>query len=160
MVFWTKRHVRKSRRDPRDRDVQRAMLRGMEDGFWLPSWASAVEEEGERLPRSITRQTANAPPPSVLQFVAKFVSDLRAVNGGRGLKEIYAAASRADGHPVDPESLGYYLAMQAQGHGVSWFDDHAHFPIVLPRVEVYAFRTNRGDWDLEGSSSKRLANVG
>lgn len=36
-----------------------------------------------------------------------------------------------------PAELGHYLAMQAMGHGVSWFDDHARFDIDVPHVEAY-----------------------
>jgi len=33
--------------------------------------------------------------------------------------------------------LGHCLAMQALGHGVSWFDDHAKFDIGIPHFEFY-----------------------
>lgn len=36
---------------------------------------------------------------------------------------------------IDAEEFGHYLAMQAMGHGVSWFDDHEEFEIEIPHVE-------------------------
>lgn len=36
----------------------------------------------------------------------------------------------------DAEEFGHYLAMQAMGHGVSWFDDHGDFEIEIPHLEV------------------------
>lgn len=33
--------------------------------------------------------------------------------------------------------FGHYLAMQALGHGVSWFDDHARFDLTVPHSEFY-----------------------
>jgi hypothetical protein len=34
------------------------------------------------------------------------------------------------------EELGHCLMMQVLGTGISWFDDHARFPLELPRVET------------------------
>lgn len=36
---------------------------------------------------------------------------------------------------VDSEEFGSDLAMQAMGHGVSWFDDHKRFELKVPHVE-------------------------
>ena len=71
---------------------------------------------------------------------------------GRNLPSIMAAAQRADQdfhHMHDPPGVdfpyglfspdvrefGHYIAMQALGHGVSWFDDHARFELKVPHVE-------------------------
>lgn len=53
-----------------------------------------------------------------------------------------AAAHKADWPDRDPcdrpsgydKMFGHYLAMQAMGHGVSWFDDHEKFPLHVPHV--------------------------
>jgi len=37
--------------------------------------------------------------------------------------------------PEYVSDFGHYLAMMALGHGVSWFDDHAAFPLVVPDIE-------------------------
>lgn len=33
--------------------------------------------------------------------------------------------------PIDESNFGHYIAMQALGHGVSWFDDHERFEVPL-----------------------------
>jgi hypothetical protein len=37
------------------------------------------------------------------------------------------------------EGLGSYFAMMLTGTGVSWFDDHARFPLMMPSVELHIF---------------------
>jgi hypothetical protein len=37
--------------------------------------------------------------------------------------------------PKYASDFGHYLAMMALGHGVSWFDDHVEFDLVVPHVE-------------------------
>lgn len=47
-------------------------------------------------------------------------------------------AAEADGQDfedLDAREFGHYLAMQALGHGVSWFDDHARFALIVPSME-------------------------
>ena len=65
------------------------------------------------------------------------------------IDDLLARAAVADGiRPLHPttgeeseieddyaESFGHYLAMMALGHGVSWFDDHAEFPLKVPQME-------------------------
>ena len=36
---------------------------------------------------------------------------------------------------IDVELFGHYMAMQAMGHGVSWFDDHEDFEIEISHIE-------------------------
>ena len=38
------------------------------------------------------------------------------------------------------QEFGHYLAMQSLGHGVSWFDDHAEFPLELPLVSSHVWQ--------------------
>jgi len=49
------------------------------------------------------------------------------------LAESAALADRV--REIDPEEFGSDLAMQAMGHGVSWFDDHARFDLKVPHME-------------------------
>ena len=57
------------------------------------------------------------------------------------IDDILKQAARADGLDEGDitteyaESFGHYLAMMALGHGVSWFDDHSRFPLVIPDME-------------------------
>ena len=43
--------------------------------------------------------------------------------------------------------FGHYLAMEAMGHGVSWWDTHARFKIEVPDVEFTQFdlELSKGD---------------
>jgi len=43
--------------------------------------------------------------------------------------------AKCDRDGFDAEEFGHYLAMQAMGHGVSWFDDHGDFEIEIPDIE-------------------------
>lgn len=44
------------------------------------------------------------------------------------------------------DSFGHCLAMQALGHGVSWFDDHAQFPLKVPRFEAHTVSGRTLEW--------------
>ena len=82
----------------------------------------------------------------------------RVIQANYNLPSLLYAAAKADGidtektHSEDEtqfwelpvnrfynyaEEFGHYLAMQGLGHGVSWFDDHARFPLVVPHTEFY-----------------------
>lgn len=56
---------------------------------------------------------------------------------------IYTLISRAEhankGALSDGELklLGHYIAMQAMGHGVSWFDSNPKFDITIPHFEYH-----------------------
>lgn len=71
------------------------------------------------------------------------------------LMDLYYRAVEADAEvakaPFVPdekyaEMFGHYLAMQALGHGVTWFDDHAKFPIRIPSFEAHAFDSDDLSW--------------
>ena len=134
------------RRDLSRTEVVRGMLRGIEDALWLPAWADAMEEAGERSPRNITRETAD-PMPAAVSAAARLVArEMQSLNDA-GLTDLWRRASEADGREADPEQLGYYLTMQALGHGVSWEDDHRPFKVKLPRMEAHASPSRRrGRW--------------
>ena len=133
--------------------ITRSMLRGIQDAIWLSAWADAVEEAGDRLPRNITRETADPIPLSARKLAARYARVLARENGG-SLVRIAQRAAEAEGRRIDPEKLGYDLTMQGLGHGVSWTDDHASFYVRIPRVEAMATRTGR-HWHLDGEVSTR-----
>ena len=56
---------------------------------------------------------------------------------GVDIAVLAARAAEADGlgyevNEIDAEEFGYYMAMEALGHGVSWEDEHAKFE--RPRI--------------------------
>lgn len=84
-------------------------------------------------------------PPNAYALAGELWSGLATLNpGGCGVYTLAARATEADGVAPDPEKFGHYLAMQAMGHGVSWFDDHKPFEIECPRMECssYTFSTD------------------
>ena len=145
------------RRDLSRSEITAGMLQGIEDALWLPAWADAMEEAGQRPPQNITRETADPMPAAVGTAARKVAREIARLNGGRlqSLAEVWRRASAADGREADPNELGYYLTMQALGHGVSWEDDHAPFAVKLPRVEANVFPSRRpGRWTFNLSMSR------
>lgn len=49
---------------------------------------------------------------------------------------LLSRAVRADNAFVDCEAFGSDLAMMAMGSGVSWFDDHENFDLVVPEIAL------------------------
>ncbi len=66
---------------------------------------------------------------------------------GCDLEALYSratAACRAEPRGCEarthtPEGFGSDLGMMLTGTGVSWFDDHANFPLKVPHVELHIF---------------------
>lgn len=61
------------------------------------------------------------------------------VNGALTLADLYARAIEVGGRG-SPTRFGHYLAMEAMGVGVSWFDDNPKFDLELPLFEYYVGR--------------------
>jgi hypothetical protein len=75
-------------------------------------------------------------PPNAYALAGELWAMLEAANpGGCGVYTLAERAEAVDGEKPDPEQFGHYLAMQAMGHGVSWFDDHKTFKIKVPSIE-------------------------
>ena len=145
--------------DPRrENELRGIFYEGVLDGLWLLPWAHAMEEAGLPVPRNITSETADLAPRSAEKLATEFTNALQRLNGS--IAEMVARAAAADGvrmqrstrgvnDPFDTfvekygAQLGYYLAMTAQGHGVSWEDDHESFDVTVPYVEVRAERSER-----------------
>lgn len=106
-------------------------------GFWLPAWASAMDEVGLSTPRIINEDTAPRPPEAVEDFAIKFGARVSTLNK----KELYQMAELlgVDLNDVDElEEFGYNMAMEAQGTGVGWGDDHENnigADFIIPTVE-------------------------
>jgi hypothetical protein len=97
------------------------------------------DDDRDELPRPGPREDwcdyAPTTPPNAYALAGELWAMLESKNGA----SVYALADRAkeaDGEDPDPEDFGHDLAMQAMGHGVSWFDSHKAFPIEIPHMEV------------------------
>lgn len=139
------RRLRTPRHRGRRPIIENWMIDGVAEGYWLDAWASGMERAGlgRDLPRSITLTSADLPPRTVSRAATLFGAALELANGVR-LEALFLRALDADQTDVRPGELGYYLVMQALGHGISWTDDHACFDVLLPRTEAWADPARRG----------------
>jgi hypothetical protein len=135
---------------------------GFLEGMWLDSYMSWAEENNlsytsGHIPQHVRDldDIPQAPPLSAKKLAKKYGSILVKMNKAN-LTQLYDRASRAEGSSVNPKELGYYLAMQSRGHGVSWTDNHAKFAVTLPSGEWYAYG-KKGRVGLEGYVSERFA---
>jgi hypothetical protein len=138
-----------------DSDFRDSFLEGAARAFFVTAYADYVEEgnstdndldEVERNERANLSRPGpggdwydHAPttPPNAYALAGELWAQLGALNpGGAGVYTLAARATEADGEECDPEEFGRDLAMQAMGHGVSWFDDHEKFEIKIPHVDV------------------------
>ena len=116
-------------------DVVKAMARAM----FVSAWADAEEEGGRKFGRVELMDIAPKTSPEAKQHAEKLAKQFEQKNG-MSLDELLAKAAEADGAEIDSdyaEEFGHDLAMQAMGHGVSWFDDHEKFPLKVPQTEFY-----------------------
>ena len=67
--------------------------------------------------------------------------------------------SSGEKHKDTPEAFGSDLAMMMTGTGVSWFDDHAKFPLTLPWVEFHIMSRGEIRNGNVGEVSARLAHT-
>lgn len=83
---------------------------------------------------------APATTPDALDAARELIHDLEQRNNA-SLDTLVSRAINVDGLEDIPDGyysdFGHYVAMQAVGHGVSWFDDHARFELVIPHTEFY-----------------------
>jgi hypothetical protein len=123
-------------KNPRE-TIANAMARAM----YVSAWADHQEAMGRRLRGELMDQ-APATPRRAKDDAFMLIGRFECLNGMDIFALLYAAY-KADGfdpyqYPPDEKyekEFGHYLAMQALGHGVSWFDDHAKFPIKFPHIE-------------------------
>lgn len=115
-----------------------SIMDGMASALWATAWADHVEEHGcESLSGMQIEDAMPIVPEAADRMAAELVAEFESKNG-KSIEELFkdaVAADETEGKSCagEEESFGHDLAMQAMGHGVSWFDDHAEFPIKFPR---------------------------
>jgi hypothetical protein len=136
-----------------DSTFRDSFLEGAARAFFVTAYADYVEE-GHSTDNDLTDDEREArlelfrpsgggdwcdyapeTPPNAYALAGELWNALHVANGEAGVYSLALRAEAADGTAPDPEQFGHYLAMQAMGHGVSWFDDHKAFPIKVPHVE-------------------------
>lgn len=151
VVWWGRVH-------PCREEIVEAMARLL----FVCAYADFVEEPEQKedvsdLPRPGPGEDWNRYAPTTTdaarRMAAKLAEDIERENGA-ALPALYRKATETcrNGHcnkgRHNLHEFGSCLAFQALGHGVSWFDDHAEFPLVVPGVTFYIF--SRSDLDLTG----------
>lgn len=136
------------------------ILGGMEKAIWVTSWASWVEEMSKEerkahgdVPVNLSginwEKAAPGAPGSALEAAEDLYTLIERANG-KTPGELFQRACEVDGckwKDSNAELFGHYLAMQAMGHGVSWFDDHKEFPLKFPRhFEASTHDGEEVDW--------------
>lgn len=112
-------------------------VEGAARAVWVQWWADDQENRGKKFKHGVDlMDQAPATPLSAYVWAGELVGELKQLNKVH-IAVLVERAREADNHAVDYREFGHYLAMQALGHGVSWFDDHAQFAIKLPHLEYY-----------------------
>ena len=117
---------------------------GMAATLWADQWASHVDEH--RCTRLSGVEITSVMPPvpaKAYELATELMVKISAANGGKSITDLLEEAAQADGVTPDAaymRSFGSDLALMALGHGVSWFDDHATFPLKVPSFEAYELR--------------------
>jgi hypothetical protein len=125
------------------------VFQGMARTLWVAAYMHYVDEErmegrGKDLPypRGGENWDDYAPtnPEGAYEAAAKLIEMYEKLNG-KAIENLLKDAAKADGgrklstptRALDyAEEFGSDLAMEALGHGVSWFDDHKFFPLKHP----------------------------
>lgn len=121
-------------------DIERKIITSLARTLFCLAWADYQEQVLERgLQGEITDQAPETP-----QYViehAHYVGGMIHADNGKSLFRLVREALNAEGKdreliPDDyAHEFGSDLAMMVTGQGVSWFDDHAKFPLKVPRIE-------------------------
>lgn len=114
---------------------------GAARALFVDAWASEKEREAEDTgvrawpPGSELMDIAPETPAEAILEAGRLLGMLEEANK-TSVHVLVAAAAKADGvSEIDVSEFGHYIAMQALGHGVSWFDDHKKFSIKIPNFE-------------------------
>jgi hypothetical protein len=113
------------------------ILRGMARGPWANHWAAEQEEQGESFSGVDIYDAAPEAPRWAEKWAERLADAIVKIND-TPLDHLFAGA-RAVGFPKDEEAFGFYLGMQAVGHGISWDDDvrGSTLKIGVPSAEFY-----------------------
>ena len=125
--------------------------------LFVQAWGNYEEERGRSHGGVDLMDAAPTTPGAAKKAAKALVERVEALNGDTIANIYHALASAPGRHDKDPtvEDFGHYAAMQALGHGVSWFDDHPYPAkrLELPHGEFYM--QGRGDFHWEWSGHKR-----
>lgn len=129
-------------------DLTDYIVAAMARAMFVSNYADAVEEgdyQGRRAgPGEDWMDVAPETPQPYISEAWRLLGRIEQANK-TNIHSLLAQACNADNvnYTEMPANGGYVrdfghcLAMQAMGHGVSWFDDHSKFNMSIPYVEVH-----------------------
>lgn len=129
-----------------DTSEQCPIIKGMARCLFILEWSDREDEAGRHYPGQALEHVAPPTPREATDAAHNLAGRFEQLNG-KSLVCLAGEAAQADGVTATGkfcDDFGHYLAMQALGHGVSWFDDHARFLLRFPRFEF--------NWEPEGAS--------
>lgn len=123
------------------------IIQGMASALWVTAYAEAVEDadlQAEYGPGPGGDWLDATPPaPDEAEDYALVLSGMFATKNRMSMEALVAKAFREDGLSLQDEdkveNFGFYLAMRALGHGISWEDNHADAGIKYPHIESELF---------------------
>lgn len=141
-----------------DFDASTEFQDGVASAIWADAFSTALDGLREDGYSELARELGPGAGDDLMDVLPPVpqaaINDARAFEAavidanGVDINTIIAWAQDADGvEYIDDEEFGYYIAMPALGHGVSWFDDHGDFDIKLPHWEPSVYVQNEMyDW--------------
>ena len=128
------------------------LITGMAQAFWATTWADKMDETGHSEAMMSTEITEIMPevPQKAFMLADELKNEIDAANhidldtfippgfSGEQLELPEEGKEQTDGlswSSSDAESFGWYLAMQAMGHGVSWSDSHEDHGLTMPHFD-------------------------
>jgi hypothetical protein len=122
------------------------IVEGMASTLWGSAWANHAEEHRcANLSGMEITEIMPEIPPEAYAIAKRFIKDIEKANG-KSIDELLEDAIEADVAEQSDLSkwksnvelayeFGSDLAFMVTGAGVSWFDDHAEFPLEVPYHE-------------------------
>lgn len=118
------------------------IIDGIARTLWALAWADHEEAHGRSLSGVAIDIEAPETPENARESARTLAERIAAANGRRGfdgLAELWkGVAERAGANPEDceeSERFGYFLTMEALGHGVAWADDNPPHGLNVPDFE-------------------------
>lgn len=127
--------------------IEDPLIDSMARTLWVNAWADWNESYGKvNTSGKELMDIAPRTPKRAALMAALLLGRFVRANGDWGVWWVVKLASEAEGieweevcagwHNLWLRDLGHCLVMMALGSGVSWFDDHAEFELVIPSEEV------------------------
>ncbi len=125
-------------------DLSGDIIDGMATALWASAYATWGTANGETPGDGGDWVEFSQPVPDAVEEDAKaLAASIARENNVEDISDLLYMAAGAEGldageiRPEHAADFGHYLAMMSLGEGVSWFDDHALFPVELPAIEAW-----------------------